>query len=165
MQQGNRCDLQRRGGQTDWAIFLWLCSPFNIVQQYLRYLTHLNTDNAAFEMGMSHQSQPSPQFEMPKGTVPGRRSKEVSADGQRDLPGVCARQVSNPWLNRLNYIPQDELALQFPAESLRDRYFATLKSFDSIRFSSFVSFLPWLSALAPVIQKLPGKQILQATRK
>ena len=46
--------------------------------------------------GMSHQSQPSPQFEMPKGTVPGRRSKEVSADGQRDLPGVCARQVSNP---------------------------------------------------------------------
>ena len=56
---------------------------------------------------LSLQSQPSrtiETFEMPKGTVPGRRGEELSADCQRDFLGVCARQarqVSNPGLQHI----------------------------------------------------------------
>ena len=58
---------------------------------------------------MSHQSRPSPfakttrteTSEMPKGTVPGGRREELSADCQRDFLGVCARQVCNPGLKHI----------------------------------------------------------------
>ena len=39
--------------------------------------------------------------EMPKGTVPGGRREELSADCQRDFLGVCARQVCNPGLKHI----------------------------------------------------------------
>ena len=93
---------------------------------------------------------------MPKGTVPGRRREELSADCQRDFLGVCARQVCNPGLKHILIpivpysITFDSLCIFALAEILSKQFVQTSWLCDSeiLRFYLILvvqSFLPWLS--------------------